>query len=126
MAFGQVLVLADQHDRIGPEILAVATHLVRVVCPQPITDAFGFADIGQLPVRFALVLADQDVDAWPLDLGEGLAHLAQLVAAEGDGLDRRHHDLRHPDTVRIAVEKEDVDRAGLCHAARPTISMSLA
>ena len=31
VALGQVLVLADQHDRVGPEAFGIATRLIRVV-----------------------------------------------------------------------------------------------
>lgn len=48
----------------------------------------------------------------PFDLGESLADPTKLVAPEGDRLDRRHGNLRHPNPVRISIKKEDVDRTG--------------
>jgi len=46
---------------------------------------------------------------WPLDLGKRLAHLPKFIAAEGDGLDGRHHDLSNANAIWVAVEKENVD-----------------
>jgi hypothetical protein len=111
VALGQVLVLADQNHRIGPEALGIATSFIRIVIRQASTDAFGLANIRKLPVLRVFVGADQDVDAWPFNLGESFTNPPKLVAPEGNRLDRRHRDLRHPNAVRIAVEQEDINRA---------------
>lgn len=104
MALGQVLVLADQHDRVGPEAFGIATGLIRVVMRQSSADAFGLADVRKLPVLRVIVGPDQDVDAWSFDLGESLPNPTKLVAPEGNRVDRRHRDLRHPNAIRVTVE----------------------
>jgi len=70
VAFGQVFVLADQHDCVGPEAFGISSGLVRVVVRQSGADAFGLADIGKLSVLSVFIGSDQDVHAWPFDLGK--------------------------------------------------------
>ncbi|MEX2375221.1 MAG: hypothetical protein WD942_06490 [Dehalococcoidia bacterium] len=112
VALGQVLVLADQDDRIGPETFGVTPCLVGVVICQAGADTFGFANVRKLPILRVFVGADQDVDTRSLDLRKCFSHSTKLVSAKGDGLDCGHRNLRHPDAVRVAVEKEYVDRTG--------------
>jgi hypothetical protein len=74
---------------------------------KPIADRLGLANIGKLTIRLVFVFADQDVHPRSFDLGKCLAHLPKFIASEGDGLDRRHHDLGNANAVRVAVEKEN-------------------
>ena len=87
MALGEVLVLADQHDRVGPEAFGIATGLIRVVIRQSSADAFGLADVSKLPVLRIFIGADQDVRLAVL-FRESLTDPAELIAPEGDRLDR--------------------------------------
>mgnify|MGYP005848767751 CR=1 FL=1 len=54
-----------------------------------------------------------------------LRYPTKLVALEGDRPDRRNRDLRPPDAICVAVGREDIDRGGFHHAARPTKAISL-
>lgn len=63
VALGQVLIGGRDDHHSVPELL------VPLVVPQPIGDVLGFADVASNAADRGLIVAQEQVDAWPLSLG---------------------------------------------------------
>jgi hypothetical protein len=105
VAFGEVFVLAQQHDRIGPEI----ARRISAEGRQPAATHLGFANLTKPPPRLGLVSADQDINPTPLNLRKCIPDAPQLIAAEGNGLDGGHGGLGNLHAIRVTIQPEDID-----------------
>jgi hypothetical protein len=105
---GEVLVLADDDRRAGPEVLRV----VLVVVGQPHQDVVPLADVDAVPARGLRVGPDQAVDAGPLHLGP-LGQVRKLGARRDEDLSGPVDDLGGQDARGDTIDEVEPDRLAL-------------